>query len=98
MSIYKDSFNGSDYAPKRDDVRLSGQIERVWVCMKDGCWRSLDQISLATGDPQASISAQLRHLRKDRFGGHTVNKTFMGNGLYTYQVVRADQPMQQPLL
>ncbi len=26
MSIYKEMFNGSDYVPKRDDVRLGPQI------------------------------------------------------------------------
>lgn len=98
MSVYKEMFNGSDYLPARDDVRLSGQIERVWDCMKDGKPRTLDQIATITGDPQASISAQLRHLRKDRFGGHTVNKSYVGNGLYFYTLIRADEPGQKSLI
>lgn len=79
-------FNGSDYVPSRDDARLSGQVERVFRCMADGQWRSLEQIAAATGDPQASISAQLRHLRKRRFGGHTVEKRYEGNGLFLYKL------------
>jgi DNA-binding transcriptional regulator GbsR (MarR family) len=60
MSIYKSAFNGSDYIPIRDDAGLSRQIDRVYACMKDGKRRTLSQISQITGDPEASVSAQLR--------------------------------------
>lgn len=79
-------FNGDDYQPVRDNRRLTGQINRVYECMKDGRWRTLDEIAKATGDPHASISAQLRHLRKPRFGGHTVHKDYIDSGLYKYQL------------
>lgn len=83
-------FNGPEYVPRLDLERLTGQIRRVYNCMADGCWRSLDQIADQTGDPQASISAQLRHLRKERFGSHTVNKKRAGSphqGLFVYQLI-----------
>lgn len=80
-------FNGSDYVPERDDPRLSGQQARVFDLMRDGAWRGLEAISQATGDPPASISAQLRHLRKPRFGGHAVLKRYMGGGLFEYRLV-----------
>ena len=80
-------FNGSDYVADRDDDRLTGQLKRIWRCMRDGTPRSLHEIATITGDPEASISAQLRHLRKPRFGGHTVTKTYEGNGLYHYVLV-----------
>jgi len=80
----KARFNGSDYDHKRDQKRLSGQIKRVWECMKDGKPRTLADIETITGDPQASISAQLRHLRKKRFGGWEVDKEYLGSGLYSY--------------
>lgn len=82
-----DRFNGSDYQPARDDVRLTGQLLRVWEVMANGAWRTLDEISRLTGDPAASVSAQLRHLRKPRFGGHQVDKEHLGNGLYRYRVI-----------
>jgi hypothetical protein len=82
-----DRFNGSDYQPMRDDVRLTGQLLRVWNAVCDGQWMSLDEISKKTGDPAASVSAQLRHLRKPRFGAHTVEKNYLGNGLYKYRVI-----------
>jgi hypothetical protein len=83
-------FNGSDYQPEHDDARLTGQILRVFDCMKGGEWRTLAEIEELTGDPQASISAQLRHLRKERFGAHTATKRSRGDrdfGLFEYQVV-----------
>jgi hypothetical protein len=80
-------FDGSDYQPVRDDVRLTGQLRRIWDLMADGEWRTLGEIAGATGDPEASISAQLRHLRKPRFGGHLVSKVYLGFGLYSYRVV-----------
>jgi hypothetical protein len=80
-------FNGSDYQPSRDDIRLTGQLLRIWNVVCDGSWLTLSQIAIRTGDPEASISAQLRHLRKERFGSHDVEKMHMGDGLYKYRVL-----------
>ena len=96
MSIYKQSFDGSDYLPSRDDKRLSRQIDRVYACMKDQKWRSLQQIAQITKSPEASVSAQLRHLKKDKFaaefGKLDVKKNHLGNGLHEYWLIRLDQP------
>lgn len=80
-------FNGPDYVPERDNPRLKGQIGRVKDLMQDGRWRTLQQIADATGDPPASISAQLRHLRKPRFGSHVVEKQYLGGGLFEYRLL-----------
>ena len=80
-------FAGSDYVPQRDDRRLLGQFEKVRKLMLDGGWRTLDEIAEATGEPPASISAQLRHLRKEQFGAYTVEKCYCGEGLYRYRVL-----------
>ena len=80
-------FNGADYAPGRDDERLTSQHKRVLNIMKDGEWRTLAAISRDIGDPPASVSAQLRHLRKLRFGGHTVERIYAGEGTYLYRLV-----------
>jgi hypothetical protein len=37
-------------------------------------WLTLDELSMLTHYPPASISAQLRHLRKQEFGGYEVAK------------------------
>lgn len=69
-----------------DCERLKKQMKRIYSLMSDGRWRTLAEIEALTGDPQASISAQLRHLRKPRFGSHTVNKQRRGNQ-WEYQLV-----------
>ena len=83
-------FDGSDYVDSIDRRRLAGQILRVYECMKDSCWRTVNEIHEVTGDPHASISAQLRHLRKAKFGSYTVTKRPRGDrksGLFEYQVL-----------
>lgn len=57
-----------------DTPRLNEQARRVYDLMADRQWRTLAQIAEATGDPEASVSARLRDLRKIRFGGHTVER------------------------
>ena len=94
-TIYEPHFNGPDYVPERDWTRLTTQIGRVFTAMKDARWRSLRDISEITSDPEASISAQLRHLRKDRFGAHTVEKRHLGNGLYHYRLIPSDRPTEE---
>lgn len=79
-----------DNATEFDAERLTGQIKRIFDLMKDGEFRTLGDIERITRDPQASISAQLRHLRKPRFGGHGLEKRHRGepkNGLYEYRLI-----------
>jgi hypothetical protein len=47
------------YDPALDQARLTKQLERVFDLMRDGRWRTLQEIADATGDPHASIRAQL---------------------------------------
>jgi hypothetical protein len=81
-----------DGATPADVPRLNAQIVRIRTLMSDGLWRSLDEIASETGDPPASISAQLRHLRKPRFGSYTVDKFYVGGGLYRYRLSRQVNP------
>ena len=81
-------FNGADYQPERDNPRLGSQLLRVKQAMTDGQWKTLGTLEEETGDPQASISAQLRHLRKPRFGSHTIERRHVANGLYQYRLVQ----------
>lgn len=84
-------FDGDTYDHKRDGSRLSGQYERVFDAMKDGRWRTLDDIWLATNCPQASISARLRDMRKERFGGHTVDRRYVANGEWEYRLLVSEE-------
>lgn len=90
MNTTTGMFNGSDYDPTFDEIRLTSQHNRVFNVMKDGQWRTLDEINTITKDPHASISAQLRHMRKKRFGSHTIEKKVVGDredGLYAYRLI-----------
>ena len=79
-------FDGAVYEPERDDDRLRGQMDRIYAAVKDGRWRTLAEIAELTGDPQASISAQLRHLRKRRFGAYDVQKRHLRGGTWVYRL------------
>lgn len=90
-------FTGSDYDPKIDQPRLQHQHERIRDLMLDGEWRTLAEIEIYTAYPQSSISAQLRHLRKPKFGGYRVFKRRREPwaGLFEYQVKLPEMPPQQ---
>lgn len=90
MNQHSFRFDGSDYDRDRDDARLTGQLLRIWEVVQDQQWRTLSEIAKLTGDPEASVSAQLRHLRKPRFGSHTVEKMYIDKGLYKYRVIPSE--------
>lgn len=79
-------FDGPEFNQARDGARLTGQIGRIARLMRDERWRTLSEIAEETGDPQSSVSAQLRHLRKPRFGANTVERKHLGRGLFAYRV------------
>ena len=45
------------------------------------------QISEALDMYPPSVSADLRNLRKERFGGRTVDRRYVKNGIYEYYLV-----------
>jgi hypothetical protein len=49
---------------------------------------TLKEVSEITGAPEASASAGIRNLRKERFGGFTVDREHISNGLYKYRLNR----------
>ncbi len=88
----KSDFDGRTYEPKFDSGRLRGEMARVYNCLitVHQAWWTLREISKWTGDPEASISARLRDLRKRKFGAHTVNRRRRGDpkqGIFEYQLL-----------
>lgn len=84
-------FDGPVYEPEHDHARLTGQLLRVFEAMQGEHWRTLSELEAVTGDPGASISAQLRHLRKKKFGAFTIEKRARGErsaGLWEYRLTR----------
>lgn len=83
-------FSGPAYVREQDQARLSSQLDDIQGLMRDGTWRTLGEISHITGHPAASVSAQLRHLRRPEFGSWTVEKRSRGDrarGLFEYRLL-----------
>lgn len=79
---------GPTYDKSKDEPRLTDQRNRICNFMLDYGWKTLSQISATLGYPEASVSAQLRHLRKAEFGAYRVNKRRVTEGgLWEYQVL-----------
>ena len=90
-------FDGADYDHIRDYTRLEGQIFDIYLSIKDERWYTLAQIERGTGHPQASISAQLRNLRKPRFGGFVIKREHVKGGLYRYRIdLQAERKQEKP--
>lgn len=82
-------FDGDTYTQEYDQKRLTGQLRAIYDVIIDGKWRTLDEINKLTNAPHASISAQLRNLRKKRFGSHEILKRARGDrstGLFEYRL------------
>ena len=77
---------GPAYSPAVDGKRIRRQHEAIRELMLDGAWRTLKELETLTGYAQGSISAQLRHLRKSRFGSYRVPRRRRAGGTWEYAV------------
>jgi hypothetical protein len=80
-------FSGGTYDEDRDGERLSRQARVVFDLMQDGKWRTLADIAARTKEPEASISARLRDLRKERNGSYRVEREYLAGGIWQYRVL-----------
>lgn len=83
-------FDGNTYDPSSDKKRLSTQFVRVRSAMLDGTWHTLAELRDKAGGTEAAVSARIRDLRKEKFGGHTVLRRRKGDakqGLWEYCLV-----------
>lgn len=80
-------FDGSTYDSERDGDRLGAQMAAVKALMSDRRWRTLSMIASRTGYPEASISARLRDLRKEKHGKYDVRRRYVENGIWEYVVL-----------
>ncbi len=88
------TFDGPDLTPD-DTIRLSTALGRVHSLMADGEWRTLEDIAATCGCSVQGASARLRDLRKDRFGGFTVERQRVAGGLWEYRVAKPPQFVAQ---
>lgn len=80
-------FDGETYNADLDHARLGRQFIAVFKAMKDGAWHTLREIAETAEAPEASVSARMRDFRKEKFGGHTVERENLGDGLFRYRLV-----------
>lgn len=93
------TFSGAAYDPELDQRRLALQIERIRRLCADGAWRTLREMKTEleilyapTYFPEASISANLRNLRKPGFCYRVEKRRRAGargpgSGLFEYQLL-----------
>lgn len=83
-------FDGKTFDPAHDAKRLGSQLLRVEALMRDGKWRTLAEIVEAiNGGSEAGVSARIRDLRKEKFGGYTIEHRRRGDpklGLWEYRM------------
>lgn len=82
-----EAFDGETYEPAEDHARLKGQLWRVFQLMSDGKWRTLAEISEDAGGTEASVSARLRDLRKEKYGSREIERERVSGGLFRYRLV-----------
>lgn len=83
-------FNGPAYTPEYDLARLSSQQAKVKAVMGDGNWHTIEEVTRLVGGGESSVSAQIRHLKKPRFGSNTIDRRRRGDksqGLFEYRLV-----------
>ena len=95
---------GGDVSVALDEKRLGKQLTRVKEVLLKASeihyWMTLREISVLTKYGEASISARIRDLRKDHFGGFTVNRRRRGDptkGIWEYQIANPQRPVQKGL-
>lgn len=87
MSDEQASLFGGPDVDEKDEVRLTGQLMRVMALMRDGKWRTLQDIAVQVGGSEAGVSARLRDLRKPAHGAHRVEREKKTEGgLWQYRV------------
>lgn len=79
-------FDGATFDAKRDGSRLFAQLQDVRAAMSDHDWHTLPELHAALGHPEASISARIRDLRKERWGSHMIERKHVGAGLWAYRM------------
>lgn len=88
-----DEFDGETCVQALDGERLSSLMGRVYALMGDGKPRTLREIADACAGSEASVSARIRDLRKERFRKNYPNSEVITErvegqrGLHRYRVV-----------
>jgi hypothetical protein len=92
-------FGGETYEPEHDENRLRRQLAAVKNIMLDGQWHTLAELHTRIGaGSEAGISARIRDLRKDKFGGFVVERRRVApavRGLHEYRLLTVSVPHEE---
>lgn len=80
-------FDGFTYSPKHDGERLGKQLLAVRALLSTGRWFTLAELAEQAGGSEAGCSARIRDLRKNRFGGHVIERRRRTQGTWEYRLV-----------
>ena len=80
-------FDGETYDRERDHTRHSSALARVKEILSDGEWHSIAEVADRANISPAATSARFRDLRKEKFGGHAVERKNLGGGFWQYRLV-----------
>ena len=82
-------FHGSDYQKGKDQKRLIKGMLKVFEYMLDGQWRTIPEISEATGVYVPSVLRYKQYLARPEWGGHFVDKKRMteDGGVWLYRLI-----------
>lgn len=80
------TFDGKTFDQQRDGKRLGSQLDSVKALMLDGKWHQLPELVNRCGGTEASVSARLRDLRKEKFGGYTIDRRYVKHGIFEYRL------------
>lgn len=85
-------FDGTHFDWKLDHARLTTQMALIFLVIKDGKFRTVQEIQgriwkvFFRQCSQTSISAVLRHFRKPKYGSHIVHtRRVAESGLFEYR-------------
>jgi hypothetical protein len=68
-------------------TKTSQQLVRVFNALTDGGWHTLAALGKRVNAPTQSVSARLRDLRKDKFGGNTIERRRANPTTFVYRFV-----------
>jgi hypothetical protein len=89
MEVIRDVMLSAAECAEQIVPRTYAQMWDASQISADAGWMTLCEISELTNYGEASISAQLRHLRKPHFGGYVIVKRRRGrvmNGAWEYRI------------
>lgn len=81
-------FHGCTFNEALDGDRLRGIRKRVFDVMKDGLWRTKEEIAAITGDKEESIGRRLRELKAMGYGYEIHRRGDPKLGIWEYKIGR----------